>query len=165
VDPAELRVLSVSHFTFAGAVERGTIVVHADAVLVVRNAFEKLFAARYPIAGMVPIEAFDGNDDRSMAANNTSGFNCREVAGKPGVWSEHAYGRAIDLNPVQNPYVSDDGTASPSEGRRFADRALQEPGVIHEGDTVVRAFEEAGWRWGGRWKRTRDYQHFSASGR
>jgi hypothetical protein len=164
VDPEHLRAITADHFTFAGTVEQGTVIVHEDAVEAIRAVLEKLFLARYPIAKMVPIDAFDGDDDRSMAANNTSAFNCREVAGKPGVWSQHAYGRAIDLNPLQNPYVKD-GVTSPPEGRRYADRSLRDPGVIHEGDAVVRAFEEAGWHWGGRWKHEIDYQHFSANDR
>jgi D-alanyl-D-alanine carboxypeptidase len=164
VDLDHLRVVTGWIFTFAGTTEKGTIIVHEDAAEAVRSALEKLFAARYPIAKMVPIDAFEGNDDRSMAANNSSGFNCREVASKPGVWSQHAYGRAVDLNPVQNPYVRA-GVVSPIEGRRFADRSLRDPGVIHEGDAVVTAFDEAGWHWGGRWKPDRDYQHFSAENR
>jgi len=159
-----LRVVTGDHFTFAGLVEKGTIVVHEDAAEAVRSVLEKLFAAQYPIARMVPIDAFEGDDDRSIAANNSSGFNCREVAGKPGVWSQHAYGRAVDLNPVQNPYVKD-GVVSPLEGRRFVDRSLRDPGVIHEGDAVVRAFDDVGWHWGGRWKHQLDYQHFSPANR
>jgi D-alanyl-D-alanine carboxypeptidase len=164
VDVEHLRVVTADHFTFAGTIEMGTIIVHEDAAQAVRAVLEKLFVARYPIAKMVPIDVFEGDDDRSMAANNSSGFNCREVEGKPGVWSQHAYGRAVDLNPVQNPYVRD-GVVSPPEGRRFADRSLRDPGVIHEGDAVVAAFDEVGWHWGGRWKQTPDYQHFSPANR
>jgi acetyl esterase/lipase len=164
VDTEHLRVVTGDHFDFAGTIEKGTIIVHEDVAEAVRAVLEKLFLARYPIAKMVPIDAFQGDDDRSTAANNSSGFNCREIAGKPGVWSQHAYGRAIDLNPVQNPYVRD-GVVSPVEGQRFADRSLRDPGVIHEGDAVVRAFDEAGWHWGGRWKQELDYQHFSPANR
>ena len=98
-----------------------------------------------------------------MAANNTSAFNCRPVAGTSR-WSEHAYGRAIDVNPVQNPYVAG-RHVSPPAGRRYADRAGRAPGMIRAGDAVVRAFAAAGWGWGGAWRTARDYQHFSASGR
>ena len=164
VDVQHLRAVTADHVTFAGTIERGTVIVHEDAAPAIRAVLEKLFLARYPIARMEPIDAFEGDDDRSMAANNSSGFNCREVAGKSGVWSQHAYGRAIDLNPVQNPYVKD-GVVSPIEGRRYADRSLGEPGVIHEGDAAVRAFDAVGWHWGGRWKHEVDYQHFSATNR
>lgn len=115
-----------------------------------------LYDARFPIQRMEPIDAYGGDDHRSMAANNTSGFNCREVAGRPGVWSERAYGRAIDLNPVQNPYV---------EGARYTDRGRPSPGLVTDNVVVVRAFAAIGWRWGGRWRTKRDYHHVSATGR
>ena len=110
------------------------------------------------------VDAFHGDDDRSMAANNTSAFNCRSVTGDPGVWSQHSYGWAIDINPVQNPYLSG-RTVLPPAGRTYADRSRQQPGMIHGGDPVVRAFASIGWGWGGAWHSFQDYQHFSATGR
>jgi hypothetical protein len=100
-----------------------------------------------------------------MAANNTSAFNCRSATGHPGVWSEHAYGRAIDVNPLVNPYVSSGGSVDPLQGRMYADRSRHDRGLIHPGDVVVEAFASIGWEWGGSWTSTRDYQHFSQSGR
>ena len=111
------------------------------------------------------IDAYGANDRRSMAADNTSAFNCRFVSGKPGVWSQHAYGRAIDINPIENPYVvPSSGYVSPPAGRRFADRSRNAPGMVHRRDAVVRAFAKVGWEWGGRWPGAKDYQHFSATG-
>ena len=104
-----------------------------------------------------------GLRDLRLLRVDHSAFNCRRVAGTSR-WSEHAYGRAIDVNPVQNPYVAG-GHVSPSAGRRYADRARRAPGMIHAGDAVVRAFGGARWRWGGAWRGARDYQHLSASGR
>jgi D-alanyl-D-alanine carboxypeptidase len=100
-----------------------------------------------------------------MDADNTSAFNCRFVAGSPGVWSEHAYGRAIDVNPIENPYVtdSDSGYLSPPAGAPFAQRSHAK-GVIHGGGPVVTAFAAIGWEWGGNWSWPKDYQHFSATG-
>jgi poly-gamma-glutamate synthesis protein (capsule biosynthesis protein) len=97
-----------------------------------------------------------------MADNNTSGFNCRRVAGQTG-WSDHAFGAAIDINPVQNPYVRP-GSIDPPNGRRFAfiDRGRSAPaplGVIREGDLLVREFDRIGWQWGGYWASSKDYQH------
>jgi poly-gamma-glutamate synthesis protein (capsule biosynthesis protein) len=99
-----------------------------------------------------------------MEADNTSAFNCRFVAGTQR-WSMHAYGRAIDINPVENPYVSG-SHVSPPAGAPFADRSRDAAGMIHAGDAVVRAFKRrAGWKWGGSWPGgTRDYQHFSSNG-
>jgi hypothetical protein len=120
---------------------------------------------------MVLVDEYDGDDDRSMAANNTSGYNCRTVTGGQ-EWSNHAFGTAIDINPVQNPYLTGSPIGSvvyPPVGRRYAgvDRgrgARAAPGVIVQGDAVVSAFAAAGWGWGGDWTSARDYQHFSASG-
>ena len=111
------------------------------------------------------IEAkYDADDDLSMAANNTSAFNCRKVSGSTN-WSEHAYGRAIDVNPVQNPYVTRSGRVSPPAGRPYADRGRRAPGMLHAGDQAVKAFARAGWAWGGEWTSAKDYQHFSTTGR
>jgi len=98
-----------------------------------------------------------------MAANNTSGFNCRTVEGSSS-WSEHAYGRAIDINPIQNPAVQD-GLVTPSAGSRYLDRSRRREGLIRAEGAVVRAFASIGWGWGGYWTSFKDYQHFSATGR
>ena len=113
------------------------------------------------------VDEYRGDDERSMAANNTSGYNCRRVAGSA-AWSDHAYGTAIDINPVQNPYLTG-SSVRPDKGLPFAsiDRseAAQVPaGVIHADDVAVRAFAAIGWSWGGYWT-TADYQHFSAGQR
>jgi hypothetical protein len=98
-----------------------------------------------------------------MRADNTSAFNCRPVAGTNS-WSQHAYGRAIDINPVENPYVASDGSVSPRKGEPFADRSRHARGMIHGGGATVGAFSDVGWGWGGNWSSPKDYQHFSASG-
>jgi hypothetical protein len=115
---------------------------------------------------MQPIEAWRGDDFRSIEADNTSAFNCRPATGSSR-WSEHAYGRAIDLNPLENPYVSG-GATSHARSRPYLDRSrvARRRGVIADGGIVTRAFARIGWRWGGRWSGgVRDYQHLSASGR
>lgn len=110
------------------------------------------------------VDAYGADDHRSMNADNTSAFNCREVAGRPGVWSRHAYGRAIDINPVENPYVSG-SHVSPPAGRPYARRTPHRRGMIGPRSVVVRSFAGVGWEWGGFWAGTKDFQHFSASGR
>ena len=134
--------------------------VAADVVAI----FEELHEARFPIRRMRLVDAYDGVDDRSMAADNTSAYNCRTVAGSDTL-SDHAYGRAIDINPVRNPYVTATGIAPPA-GRAWADvdrsaGAQAAPGVVVDGDVVVRAFTSRGWEWGGPWAAP-DYQHLSA---
>lgn len=160
---AELRLLSVTHWGFDGRVHRGRLVVHRDYAVGMVGVMRKLFRLRYPIRQMRLVDAYGADDHRSMDADNTSAFNCRYVAGSPGVWSEHAFGQAIDVNPIENPYVTDSGYVSPPAGGRFADRHHAK-GVIHRGGPVVRAFAAIGWEWGGNWSWPKDYQHFSATG-
>ena len=160
---SDLRYLLVDYWGFDGREHRGELVVHAGWASEIAAVFEELFWASFPIERMVLIDEFNGDDHRSMAANNTSAFNCRVVAGTTR-WSEHAYGRAIDINPVQNPYLQG-STVQPPAGVAYIDRSLDAPGMIHAGDAVVTAFDAIGWAWGGDWKNSKDWQHFSATGR
>ena len=160
----QLRMVTIRHWGFDGRVHSGRIVVHADVARRVVTVFRRLFEARFPIERMAPVEAYGDDDARVMAANDTSGFNCRAATGQPGVWSEHSYGRAIDVNPVQNPYV-DGATVLPEAGRVYLDRSAVRPGMIRDGDVVVRAFAAIGWAWGGHYRSLKDYQHFSVTGR
>ncbi len=160
----KLRLLELEHWGFDGDVHRGRLIVHRSQDRKVLGAMKRLFALEYPIRRMELIDRYGADDHRSMNADNTSAFNCRFVAGTRR-WSMHAYGRAIDINPIENPYVSG-AHVSPSAGAPFADRTRDAEGMIHAGDAVVRAFERrAGWEWGGAWPGgTRDYQHFSSNG-
>ena len=159
----QLRLLSLSHWNYAGAVAQGELVVHADWADEVVTVFEALFDGGFPIERMEIVDVFEGSDDLSMAANNTSGFNCREVAFRPGVWSNHAFGTAIDINPLVNPLVDGD-LILPPEAEPFIDRSVQVVGGIYAGDVVTQAFADIGWGWGGDWTSLKDWQHFSASG-
>lgn len=162
VGPADLRLVTVDHWDFGGRLRSGELVVHRDVAAAVAGVFERLHQARFPIGSLELVDRFGGDDGRSMAAGNSSAFNCRAVTGGT-TWSEHSYGRAIDLNPVQNPYVRG-STVLPAAGRAHLDRNPATPGLIRGGDPVVRAFAEIGWAWGGHWS-SPDHQHFSASGR
>ena len=162
VGPSDLRTVRLSHWGFDGRRRTGTIVVHRRVTSDVVAVFRRLYAARFPIRRMQPVSRYGGSDDRSMAADNTSGFNCRRV-GRTGPWSQHAYGLAVDLNPLENPYVLR-GQVQPLAGRRFLDRRRRRTGMVVEGDVVVRAFADVGWNWGGRWTSSKDYQHFSTTG-
>ena len=159
---ADLRLVTLRRWGMDGDVHPGRLVVHRDQARKIVRVMRRLFELRFPIRRMWLIDAFDGSDHLSMRWNNTSAFNCRYVAGTTR-WSQHAYGRAIDVNPVQNPYVSGD-YVSPEKGERFADRSLREPGMIHRDDGVVRAFRANDWKWGGYWSGAKDYQHFSRTG-
>jgi len=155
-----LRVVTLSHWDFAGEVQQGVLVVRDDVADEVADIFGRLFRDRFPIRRMVPVDQYDADDFASIEADNTSAFNCRPVTGSTVEWSNHAYGLAIDLNPLENPYVLD-GRTSHQASVPYLDRGLRRPGVIVEGGPVVKAFEAAGWHWGGEWSNPVDYQHFS----
>ncbi len=142
----------------------GRLVVHRDVALVIAGIFDRLYTARVPIRRAVPVDAYGADDYRSIEADNTSAFNCRTVAGTA-TWSEHAFGRAIDVNPIENPYVTSSGTTSHVASRRYLRRSPARPGMAVAGGALVRAFAAESWGWGGRWSGAKDYQHFSASGR
>ncbi len=158
----DLRILSFSHWGFDRKVRTGRLVVHEDVARSLLGAFRDLYAERFPIRKVVPVDAYGASDFRSIEADNTSAFNCRLVEGTRR-WSEHAYGRAIDINPIENPYVSG-GRTSHRASVSYLDRGRRRPGMAHEGGALVRAFDAIGWGWGGRWTSVKDYQHFSASG-
>jgi D-alanyl-D-alanine carboxypeptidase len=158
----DLRAVHVSIWRFDGTARLGTLIVRRSWAEDMRAVFRRLYRARFPIRRMRPVDVYGGDDHRSMAADNTSAFNCRFVAGTTR-WSQHAYGRAVDIDPVENPYVAGDHV-SPRAGRPFADRSLHRRGMIHERDVVWRAFHRIGWGWGGTWRTAQDYQHFSSTG-
>jgi hypothetical protein len=165
VPPSQLRRIRLAYVGFDGRRHLGELVVNARVVPAVTQVFRTLYRARFPLRRMRPIDAYRGDDDRSAAADNTSGFNCRRaVASGPPSWSMHAYGEAIDVNDVENPYQ--EGTrVIPPAGKAFLDRTRVRPGMAVEGGVLVRAFARIGWGWGGRWSGTPDYQHFSVNGR
>lgn len=163
VGPEELRRVQLAYLGFDGESHTGDLVVHRDLTTEVIAIFEQLRLLRYPIAKMVTVEHYPGADDEtSMRDNNTSGFNCRDIPGT-GRWSEHAYGRAIDVNPLMNPFVHADGTVEPATAGAYVDRSRTDPGLLHAGDPAVRAFTDRGWAWGGYWRSSKDYQHFELS--
>jgi hypothetical protein len=162
VGPAQLRLMTLPYVGWDGRTHSGELVVRASAVEEVAQVFRMLYRARFPIRSLRVVDEFEGSDDASMAADNTSGFNCRKAVGGTG-WSQHSYGLAIDVNPRENPYVYD-GKVLPPEGEPYVDRTPYRKGMAVPGGVLVRAFAAVGWSWGGYWRSSKDYQHFSASG-
>lgn len=149
----DLRTVTMNHWGFDGRMHRGTLVV-ADAVAgSAVAAFEVGIDSRFPIAKMREVSAYGADDDASMADNNTSAFNCRLITNGT-TWSKHSYGRAIDINPVQNPYIYR-ATVSPAAGKKYTDRTNVHPGMMVASNPLTRAFVDRGWRW----LSTYDYQH------
>jgi hypothetical protein len=164
VGPSGLRLVTMSYWGFDDQPHVGTMVVNASVVASVVEVFATLYADRVPIQEMIPESAYGGNDNAAAAADDTSGFNCRDaVAPGPPQWSVHAFGEAIDVNDVQNPYI-DGTTIIPPSGVAYEDRADVRPGMAVPGGQLVDAFASVGWQWGGRWTASPDYQHFSLTG-
>jgi hypothetical protein len=160
----DLRLVKLRYWGFDREPHMGLLVVHADVANPVARIFRRLYEISYPIRRMHLVDRYGADDRTSMEHDNTSAFNCRWRAGQPGVWSQHAYGRAIDVNPVENPYVWSGGV-SPANGAPYVDRSHRRRGMIYHGDRVWWAFRNRGWEWGGDWNSVKDYQHFSRNGR
>jgi D-alanyl-D-alanine carboxypeptidase len=161
---SQLRYLRIGYWGFGDRPHLGEMVVNASAVSPLRRAFAALFAAKFPIRRMRLVDDYGGSDYASIAADNTSAFNCRSVTGGSG-WSMHAYGLAIDINPIENPYVYANGTTAHTASKPYLDRGNVREGMAVTHGALVRAFDAIGWGWGGRWPGPTDYQHFSANGR
>jgi hypothetical protein len=164
VAPSRLRRLRLSYWGFDGKAHTGQLIVSGSAVGDLVTVFRRLYGAKFPLRRIRPIDVYGGSDERSLAADNTAAFNCRYAVGPgPRRWSTHAYGLAVDVNPVENPYI-EGGRVHPRAGRAYLDRSNVRPGMAVRGGLLVRAFAAVGWQWGGRWTGTPDYQHFSATG-
>ena len=160
VAPELLRRVELNHVGSDGNLRRGALVVHLELVEDVIEIFGLLAEQRYPIEKMQTVENYrHAEDELSMRDNNTSAFNCRPLPGSD-KWSLHAYGRAIDINPLLNPYIDGAGNLEPATAGRYLDRTLPDPALLNAGDPAVLAFTDRGWRWGGAWRNPIDYQHF-----
>jgi hypothetical protein len=150
-----LRLIAVRYRGFDGRLHEGQLVVHRDLAAEIQAIFSLLLKAGFPVGRAVPIARYGWSDEASMAADNTSAFNYRLIAGTDRL-SRHAAGRALDVNPRRNPVCYPDGRIDPAG----AVYRPGEPGVFTEDHPAVGAFRERGWRWGGRFDHVRDYHHF-----
>lgn len=161
VEPGQLRRVEVEHIGVDLQAHRGQLIVNEDLVAEVIAIFEQLYQLHYPIAKIRTVDHYPAAaDELSMEDNNTSAYNCRAIPGS-GQWSQHAYGRAVDLNPLFNPSIDAEGAFEPKNAAAYLDRSRTDPGILHDGDPAVRVFTDRGWRWGGHWTSPVDYQHFA----
>ena len=158
VAPSSLRAVTFTHWDFSGRSSTGEIVLNRSVVRRARAVFRAMYQQGFPLRLVQPVSAYAGSDADSMAADNTSGFTCRQPGGAGRPWSRHAYGTAIDVNPVENPHLSR-GEVLPPAGVDHTDRSVARPGLIRRGDPIHDAFQAAGFRWGGSSSHP-DYQHF-----
>lgn len=165
---SSLRYLHLLHYTEVGRIKLGEMICHKDIADDLTDIFRKLFEAKYPIENMQLIDNYGADDIRSMEYNNTTCFNYRTVAGSKKL-SNHSLGKAVDINPLYNPYVKrrKDGTykVSPEKGRQYADRTKTFKYKIDRNDLAYRLFKQHGFRWGGDYRSLKDYQHFEKEDR
>ncbi|MHB8710513.1 MAG: M15 family metallopeptidase [Minisyncoccota bacterium] len=148
-----LALVNVPYVSFDAHMREGQIVVHRELAEEVQEIFKELLEMRFPIAQITPVTAYAWDDSISMAANNSSAFNHRLIFGTDRL-SNHSYGRAIDINPMQNPYMQRDGVVVPP-GARYDPT---QPGTIT--NEIASLFKSRGWQWGGDWQDRKDWQHF-----
>ncbi len=154
-----LNYVRVAYWGFDDKQHEGELIVNAAIAQEVVEIFKELYEKKFPIDKIRLIDEYEADDSKSMEDNNTSAFCFREVEGKPGKISKHSYGLAIDINPVQNPYIYKD-QISPTYGEVYSDRTVVKKGMIEKNDECYSAFKSRGWQWGGDWKYEKDYQHF-----
>ena len=156
----DLRYVRILYVDFDGAEQEGELMVNRRVADDVIDIFYKLYVKQYPLASVKLVDDFGqpGDDGNSMRANNTSAFCYRQVTGSSHL-SWHSFGAAIDINPLQNPYMNK-GRVSPEEAREFLDRKNKRPHMIDHSDYCYKTFVAHGWKWGGDWNGDKDYQHF-----
>jgi hypothetical protein len=154
----ELRLLLIPYLDFGGQERLGQLVTATSLAEQVHAIFAELRRIEFPIESMRPMIEFDGDDGRSMEANNSSCFNSRRIINTERI-SVHSYGAAIDINPIQNPVIRD-GVHRPQAGGAYLDREQLRPGMIVPGCRALQIFGDAGWAWGGDWDHPKDYHHF-----
>lgn len=164
VPPKDLKLLTIKHLGYDGKDKQGVLLVHKSVASNVEKIFQELYQIKYPIYQMELVIKYNNNDWESIEANNTSAYNCRKVQGTT-KWSNHSYGKAIDINPIENPYISKKGYISHKESLKYAKRVhkedtLQDKAVLLKDDEAVKIFKKHGWSWGGDWITIKDYQHF-----
>jgi len=162
----DLRYLKIPYIDFNGHRRVGEMIVHKTVAEDVLDIFDKLYRKRYPIRRMELISnpPFNADDFTSIEYDNTSAFNCRPVTGGT-KWSNHSYGKAIDINPLENPYISRSGKIAHTKSLKYRRRVRvgnspEQRAMILKNDYIVRLFKSKGWRWGGDWHSIKDYQHF-----
>jgi len=161
----DLRYLRIKYLNFEGKTKMGEMIVHKEVAGEVVDIFNELYRISYPIYKMKLVSAYRGNDWQSIEADNTSAFNCRNATGSK-KWSRHSYGKAIDINPIENPYISRTGRISHKASLQYRKRVhkynmVSDKAVLVRKDKAVKIFKNYGWNWGGDWSGIKDYQHFS----
>lgn len=160
VGPSKLRTIAMNFYGYDAKMHRGVLIVRSSIVTRTIRGFDAGLRAGFPLAKVNNPNVYGGNDPKQMAANNTSGFNCRKVVGNPYRMSPHSYGIAIDVNTVQNPYRDRNGKWWPANGKSYLDRLPLRQGMLGKNTSLTKRLRKDGFFWGGFWNPGRDYQHF-----
>ena len=160
-----LRYLRIKYMDFNGKDQMGEMIVDKEVSEEVTKIFEALYDANYPIYKMRLVSDYKGSDWQSIEADNTSAFNCRKATGSK-KFSKHSYGKAIDINPIENPYIFRSGNSSHKASKPYLKRtrinnSAHQRAMLLPHDNAVQIFKKHGWKWGGDWSSVKDYQHFS----
>ena len=160
----DLRYLRIKYLNFEGETKLGEMIVHKEVADEVVEIFHELYTIGYPIHKMKLVSDYKGNDWQSIEADNTSAFNCRNATGSK-KWSRHSYGKAIDLNSIENPYISRSGRIAHKASLQYRKRVHQQntvadKAILLKNDKATKIFKKHGWKWGGDWHGVKDYQHF-----
>lgn len=150
-----IELIDVFYYSFDGKLHKGQLLVHKDVKNDVLEIFSIIQKEKFPVNKAIPIVKYNWSDGASMDDNNSSAFNYRTIAGTSRM-SNHAYGKAVDINPMNNPYVDSNGRLSPSKGKYL----VGTPGTFADTSLIVKEFKKRGWRWGGNFKSYKDYHHF-----
>jgi len=161
----DLRYLRIKHINFNGEDQMGEMIVHKEVSVEVTEIFEALYNSDYPINKMRLVSDYKGSDWQSIEADNTSAFNCRKATGSK-KFSKHSYGKAIDINPIENPYIFRSGKSSHKASKAYLKRkrsseSSSQRAMLLPYDNATKIFKQYGWKWGGDWSGVKDYQHFS----
>ncbi len=155
---SELSYLKITYVNFQGEDKVGEMICNSRLSKELLEIFRELYEIKYPIEKILLADEYGGDDDKIMGDNNSSCFNYRTVANTHTV-SLHGLGRAVDINPLYNPYIVG-GVVMPANATPYADRTKAFPHKIDENDPCCKIFKAHGWKWGGNWERSKDYQHF-----
>ncbi|NLO18498.1 MAG: M15 family metallopeptidase [Ignavibacteria bacterium] len=150
-----ISLIDVYYYSFDDKLHKGQLLVHSTCKNEVIEIFQIIREIKFPVQKAIPIVQYTWSDNKSMQANNSSSFNYRFVANTNRL-SLHAYGKAVDINPFQNPVVYADGKISP-KGAKYDPK---KPGTLRADSRIVKEFEKRGWRWGGKFTSFKDYHHF-----
>ncbi len=155
----DLYYVQVLYWGFDDKEHIGELIVHKEIAKEVTEIFEELYNVKFPIEKIKLIDEYNARDELSMKDNNTSAYCFRPITGQKEKFSKHSYGIAIDINPIQNPYIKKENIL-PEEGKKYTDRKNIQKGMIVKDNACYKAFKSRGWIWGGEWKSLKDYQHF-----